>query len=54
MVRTATIVWSPETDRGWGALAFNAKLLAYRRGRGPIIPPGSDDLFSFLPVFCML
>jgi hypothetical protein len=29
----ATIVWCPKTDRGWGASAFNAKLLAHGRGR---------------------
>jgi hypothetical protein len=29
----ATSVWCPKTDRGWGASAFNAKLLAHGRGR---------------------
>lgn len=34
----ATIVWSPLTERGWGASAFNKNCWRTVEG-GPIIPP---------------
>ena len=37
----ATIVWSPSTERGWGASAFNKNCWRSVEG-GPILPPNVE------------